>query len=141
MPRYIEGFQRRKRGASLDPQREPRCWIPAESRFGIHKHFDFHRPSGVNVGVTPCSASVQNLTCGVQRHTIHPPRPDRARGMVCLHSSFGRRDEGEGRHLITRGRRIAGSRDDRRLAEKAPHTRTKVRLTRSHSLGKVKLVS
>jgi hypothetical protein len=50
-----------------------------------------------------CSASDlgPNLARGVQGHTIHHPRSDPARSMVCRHSSCGRRDEREGRHRIT----------------------------------------
>jgi hypothetical protein len=49
--------------------------------------------------------------------------------VVCRHSSYGRRDEGEGRHRITRGGRIASSRHDKQLAENALHAKTKIRLT------------
>ena len=70
-----------------------------------------------------------NLTRGVQRHTIHPPRSDRARAMVRRYLSCGRRDEGKGRIRITRRGRIAGSRPDKRLAEKALHAKTKFKLT------------
>jgi hypothetical protein len=41
-----------------------------------------------------------------------------------------RRDEGERRNRITRGGRIAGSRPDKRLAEKAPDAKSKIKLTR-----------
>jgi hypothetical protein len=72
-----------------------------------------------------CSAADlnPNLACGVPGHTIHPPRSDRARAMVRRHSSRERRDEGEGRIRITRRGRIAGSRNDKRLAEKALHAK------------------
>ena len=78
-----------------------------------------------------CSASDlgPNLPCGVPGDKIHDPRSDRARAMVRRHSSCGRRDEGEGRHRITRGGRIASSRHDKQLAETALHAKTKIRLT------------
>ena len=78
----------------------------------------------------PCSASDlrPNLPRGVPGDKIHDPHSDRARPVVCRHSSYGRRDEGEGRHRITRGSRIASSRVDRQLAEKALHAKAKFKL-------------
>ena len=49
--------------------------------------------------------------------------------MVRRSLSYGRRDEGEGRIRITRRGRIAGSRHDKRLAEKAFYAKTKFKLT------------
>jgi hypothetical protein len=49
--------------------------------------------------------------------------------MVRRHSSRERRDEGEGCYRITRGGRIAGSRSDKRLAEKTLRAKTKIELT------------
>ena len=87
----------------------------------------------------PCLAQllicVQAPRRGVQGHTIHRPRSDRARAMVRRHSSRERRDEGEGRIRITRRGRIAGSRNDKRLAEKALHTKVKFKLTVSPHTG------
>jgi hypothetical protein len=78
----------------------------------------------------PCLAQllicVQAPRRGVQGHTIHRPRSDRARAMVRRYLSCGRREEGEGRIRITRRGRIAGSRNDKRLAEKAPHAKSKI---------------
>jgi hypothetical protein len=53
----------------------------------------------------------------------------------------GDRDEGESHHRITQGGRIGGSRHHKKLAEKALRRKIKVKLTRSHSLWKVKLVT
>ena len=66
---------------------------------------------------------------------IHDPRSDRARAVVRRHSSYGHRDEGEGRHRITRKGRIAGSRNDKRLAEKALHAKFKLTPTRAAGSG------
>jgi hypothetical protein len=49
--------------------------------------------------------------------------------MARRNSSYGRRDEGEGRIRIARGSRIASSRHDKQLAETALHAKTKIRLT------------
>jgi len=49
--------------------------------------------------------------------------------MVRRHSSCGRRDEGKGRIRITGKGRIAGSQNDRQVAEKALHAKTKFKLT------------
>ena len=49
--------------------------------------------------------------------------------MVRHHLSCGRRDEGEGRNRITRKGRIAGSRHDKLLAEKALYAKTQFKLT------------
>jgi len=49
--------------------------------------------------------------------------------MVRRYLSYGYRDEGLGRIRITRRGRIAGSRLDKRLAEKALHAKTKIKLT------------
>jgi hypothetical protein len=78
-----------------------------------------------------CSASDlgPNLSCGVPGDKIHDPCSDRARAVVRRHSSYGRRDEGEGRHRTTRKGRIAGSHHDKRLAEKALRAKTKIKLT------------
>jgi hypothetical protein len=51
------------------------------------------------------------------------------------------RDEGESHHRITRGRRIGGSRHDKKLAENALRRKIKAKLTRSHLPSKVKLVT
>jgi hypothetical protein len=53
----------------------------------------------------------------------------RASAVVHCYLSCGRRDEGKGRIRITRRGRIAGSRLDKRLAENAPHAKTKFKLT------------
>ena len=85
----------------------------------------------------PCSASDlrPNLPRGVPGDKIYDPHSDRARPVVCRHSSYGRRDEGEGRHRITRGSRIASSRVDRQLAEKALHAKAKFKLTPTTAAG------
>ena len=77
---------------------------------------------------------VQVARHGVQGHTIHCPRSDRARAMVCRHSSCGRRNGREGGHRITGRRRIASSRHHKRLAEKALHAKTKFKLIPSPRL-------
>jgi hypothetical protein len=77
-----------------------------------------------------CSASdLRPNLGGVQRHTIHRPRSDRARAMVRRHSSCGRRNGREAGHRITQRRRIAGSRHDKRLAEKGLHAKARIKLT------------
>ena len=48
--------------------------------------------------------------------------------MVRRHSSYGRRDEGKGRIRITGKGRIAGSQNDRQVAEKAFYAKTKFKL-------------
>jgi hypothetical protein len=55
--------------------------------------------------------------------------------VVRRNSSCGRRDEGKGRNRITRRGRIAGSRHDKPLAEKAPHAKTKFKLTPIRAAG------
>ena len=72
---------------------------------------------------------IQTLPRGVPGRAIHPPRSHRARAMVRRYLSCGRRDEGEGRIRITRRGRIAGSQNDRQVAEKALHAKTKIKLT------------
>jgi hypothetical protein len=57
--------------------------------------------------------------------------------MVRRRLSCGRGDEGKDRRRIAQGRRIARSRHDKELAEKALRRKIKVKLTQSHSLSKV----
>jgi hypothetical protein len=49
--------------------------------------------------------------------------------MVRRYLSCGRRGEGKGRIRITRRGKIAGSRPDKRLAEKALYAKSKIKLT------------
>jgi len=54
--------------------------------------------------------------------------------MARRYLSCGRRDEGKGRIRITGRGRIAGSQNDRQVAEKALHAKSKIKLTPAQPL-------
>jgi hypothetical protein len=72
---------------------------------------------------------IQTSPRGVPGHTIHHPRSNRARAMVSGYIHPAGVEMKGGCIRITRRGRIAGSRVDRQLAEKALHAKTKIRLT------------
>jgi hypothetical protein len=64
----------------------------------------------------------QNRRCGIQRHTIYHPRSNRARTMVCGHSSGRCRNSGQGRYRTASIGRASRSFPNRRMASNAQNT-------------------